>query len=36
LTGISKVHSLCLPSVSYSVVKERARRVASRSAKSTD
>jgi len=23
LTGISKVHSLCLPSVSYSVVKER-------------
>src|SRR5262245_12204407 len=26
LTGLSKVHSLCLPSVSYSVVKERARR----------
>jgi hypothetical protein len=25
LTGISKVHSLCLPSVSYSVVKERSR-----------
>src|SRR5215470_10038014 len=35
LTAISKVHSLCLPSVSYSVVKERARRVASRTATST-
>ena len=27
LTGISKVHSLCLPSVSYSVVKERSQRL---------
>src|SRR6185295_10120550 len=25
LTGISKVHSLCFPSVSYSVVKDRSR-----------